>query len=85
MNSSAFEVREEFGFADWLESIGPVKWIVLGRNAEPNTEFCRKKCWFFYLPYSMRPDRLVIGLFHWLALPNDQWQLSTCEGGVARY
>ena len=39
-------MREEFGFADWLESIGPVKWIVLGRNAEPNTESCRKNVGF---------------------------------------
>jgi len=30
---SPVRVREEFGFAEWLDSIGPVKWIVLGSSA----------------------------------------------------
>jgi len=30
---SPVRVREENGFAEWLESIGPVKWLVLGSSA----------------------------------------------------
>lgn len=30
---SPVRVREEHGFAEWLESIGPVKWLVLGSSS----------------------------------------------------
>jgi len=30
---SPVQVRDEFGFSSWIESIGPVKWIVLGSSA----------------------------------------------------